>query len=724
MIPFADIKLPLCDEVASSSWLIASTLFVCFTAGTFLSQRLFSARNTAEAPLFHDFEASLIKTNNILLALSGVGQIPEGFDQTFCGIVSSDISTLSLAGKKVYLCGDISKAGSLQLSEAGTVLVVRDISHNYEDCDSSWESIDSAACPMLIHGVGVYYRRFFDPSADYFNKIREDHEFQSLTESTKPGTAHRTGIYLTPVVQDGEDRQFHLLRCSSNLSGPTANFRDNDYSIVNSLNKAARSIFHNFAEMNHVLAQIYHNTPAGLATKEKKAKIKDHSDKTKDMPRNGVMGFCTFYDQKGLDKLQPMGPGGLDYGRSGVSGLTKLHFRLKPDVARRHGCTLEPQFCLTLYPNSVFLMPLSTNRLYTHEIKPAALNANILPTRMGYVVRCSNTEAIHRDGCTFLKVGSDKDGDALVEMKQPTADGMKYLRQKYAEENATSSIVQYGQILFSMNKGDYKRPLVYNDRAIGQSEFYVFDLSPQEYGSTSIYDDLLGSVVFEDVCKGRKGAVLVMPDAVRGIPIVRTTTKYSRPAFAFKPIHVRLAEHIRQTAHLSAGFNNALIEKYTNQYVTMGFHSDQALDLEAHSYIAVFSCYKDPEIAKLTPRKLVVESKEKSGCTFEIPMTHNSVIVFSLGTNCRFKHKIVLDSTTADAENEWLGVTFRLSKTFIQQNGEKCAYFEDGTPFTTATIEQAREFYKLRKAENQEIDFDYPPVTYTISGSDILPPRS
>jgi hypothetical protein len=58
---------------------------------------------------------------------------------------------------------------------------------------------------------------------------------------------------------------------------------------------------------------------------------------------------------------------------------------------------------VTLYPESAFFMPLSTNRLYTHEIRPSGLDASLLPTRLGYVVRCSSTEAVHKHGQTFIK---------------------------------------------------------------------------------------------------------------------------------------------------------------------------------------------------------------------------------------------------------------------------------------------------------------------------------
>jgi hypothetical protein len=306
--------------------------------------------------------------------------------------------------------------------------------------------------PILVHGVGVYYRRFFDLDLDLFNRIATEHTFQTLTESNKPGKAHRTGIYLTPVTQDGEELHFHLLRCSTNLSGPTENFRATDRYIVDALNQAAAAIFEHQAPLNHVLAQVYHNTPAAATQKQSKAKISAHADKTKDMPVNGIMAFCTCYDR--LDKLQPLDKDAFDYGYKGTSGLTKLHFRLKDAVSERPECTLPRQFTVTLYPNSVFFMPLSTNRLYTHEIRSSMLDAELLPTRLGYVVRCSSTEAVHKHGDTFLK----RDG-RLVPLEPPTIAGIDELRKLYTEENNTPDFIDYGdRFLFSMNAGDYLAP--------------------------------------------------------------------------------------------------------------------------------------------------------------------------------------------------------------------------------------------------------------------------
>ena len=170
--------------------------------------------------------------------------------------------------------------------------------------------------------------------------------------------------------------------------------------------------------------------------------IKSHADKTKDMPTEGVMAFCTFYNEKELkERLQEFGcptikekSSGPDHessqtlgtfdcetfdwgiwstGRSGKktfrSGMTKLRFELKAPVAERQreegfgGAKLPENFDVVLFPNSVFMMPLHTNRLYTHATVPGVLDVCQLPTRLGYVARCSKTEAVHKEGGTYLR---------------------------------------------------------------------------------------------------------------------------------------------------------------------------------------------------------------------------------------------------------------------------------------------------------------------------------
>src|SRR5690606_24416928 len=170
------------------------------------------------------------------------------------------------------------------------------------------------------------------------------------------------------------------------------------------------------------------------------------------MPDHGVMAFCTFYER--LHRLGPMAGDAFDRGHRRISGLTRLRFRRKEIETEERGASPD-QFTITLYPNSVFFMPLSTNRRYTHEIVPSELDAARLPARLGYVVRCSKTEAVHEGGRSFLLQGG-----ARVELEAPTPEGMTVLRRLYAEENKTSAHIDYGDgFRFSMNAGDYRTPL-------------------------------------------------------------------------------------------------------------------------------------------------------------------------------------------------------------------------------------------------------------------------
>lgn len=283
-----------------------------------------------------------------------------------------------------------------------------------------------------IHGVGVYFPKLL---GDYFSDIEKSHGFQELRLSDKPSVAFRKGIYLSEVT---DDYRFNLLRCSTNLGGPTEGFSTVDRSIIHKVNEKAKLFFSNPAEFNHVLAQIYTNSVSN--GKEHKARIAEHSDKTKDMPKNGMIAFCTFYDSEPESR----------------DAMTTLRFRLKKQVT-------EPyigSFDVVLEPGSVFIISLEMNRLYTHRISPSRLPVSRIPTRMGYVIRCSNTEAVHKDGQTYIV-----EDDKLVKLQPPDEEGVKRLRELYRLENLDIEEVDYyRKFYFSMNSGDYKQPIRANEK--------------------------------------------------------------------------------------------------------------------------------------------------------------------------------------------------------------------------------------------------------------------
>ena len=261
-------------------------------------------------------------------------------------------------------------------------------------------------------------------------------------------------------------------------------------------------------------------------------------------------------------------------------------------------------------------------------------------------------------------------------------------------------------------------------------EVRSYTLPPPPPGE-DLFAELSASVHWEDVGKGRRGAVLTRVDEDGRVPLVRTTTRYAAPAQRFRDVHERLAVRIQEHAEIPVAFNNALIETYTNAYTTMGAHSDQALDLAEDSFIAVFSCYRRPDAGP--PRKLIFHPKGSEGERFEVPLVHNGFVVFSVGSNRRLKHKIVLEKPVPPTDNQWLGVTFRTSRTLLEfRDGHahlprgphlpRDPHHRHGPRLTMADEEQSQEFYRLRRRENNEIDFIYPPLTYTVSESDLLPP--
>jgi hypothetical protein len=232
----------------------------------------------------------------------------------------------------------------------------------------------------------------------------------------------------------------------------------------------------------------------------------------------------------------------------------------------------------------------------------------------------------------------------------------------------------------------------------------------------NLFEELANSAKFEKLGKGRQGTVLTHVQN-NIIPIVRTTTKYIIPSQNFKQIHYEIMNKINyvQKTNQNLYFNNALIEMYDMNYTTMGEHSDQALDLDPDSYICLFSCYSNPETKDI--RSLKIKDKT-TGELSEIQLSYNSIVLFSVKTNSNYLHKIVLDNIKTN--DIWLGLTFRLSKTFIQFLDEIPYFYKTNRKMRLANQEETKEFYSLRQKENKSIMFEYPELNYTISASDLI----
>jgi len=233
---------------------------------------------------------------------------------------------------------------------------------------------------------------------------------------------------------------------------------------------------------------------------------------------------------------------------------------------------------------------------------------------------------------------------------------------------------------------------------------------------TNLFDELSTSTKFENIVGGRLGANLV--NFTNGIvSLVRTTTNYNEANQMLLPVHYAIIEKIkRMTKYHKLEFNNAMIEIYDSTYRNMKFHSDQSLDLVEDSYICIFSCYADPLPKDI--RKLKVKKKDTEE-SMDFLMEHNSIILFPVSINQKYLHKIVLETT--NSTSKWLGITFRMSKTFIKFVDEIPYFFPSDTILRVGNDDERKAFLKYKGMENSLSEYVYPIIDYTISFGDILP---
>lgn len=192
----------------------------------------------------------------------------------------------------------------------------------------------------------------------------------------------------------------------------------------------------------------------------------------------------------------------------------------------------------------------------------------------------------------------------------------------------------------------------------------------------------LSKIKLEEICNGRSAAIMTDGSIVRSTSIYQSAPyKFSNDVLSLIPQDMK--------------FNNAMIELYTDEYRTMKYHSDLALDLVDGSYIGIYSCYPDESSNK---RKLMVKNKS-TNATEEIELKNKSMVIFDTSVNSKYLHKII-------GRGIWLGITFRLSKTYKVER--------------LASPDEKKEFLKLRGMENRDVDFKWGEIEYTLSPSDLL----
>lgn len=405
-----------------------------------------------------------IRTDSVLLVGDVSHLTPslrEEFDylkKNFCGQVAEEWKAKEICSGLLYIAGEF--LGDLPEK---TTFFIKEFLPPTSDKKNV---VSLGAVPLLVHGVGVFFRQLF-PDKDMFEKVSQAHTFSSLRQSEK-SIAYRTGIYMSDVKKAEDGIYFRLMRCSTNFKAPTDNFREIDDAITSQTSSVASHFFNHHVPYNHVLAQIYHNvkveekTTDGKkkgASKEKKADISDHADKTKDFPNNeqGEIAFASFYEK--IQEFKQSKTDRFDYAhqtaRSACSVLTSLRFTLKPKLTTAPK-DLPKTFDVLLYPGSVFIIPRSTNRWYRHKTVPSDLSIENIPIRMGYIERPSGRLAKYVDGQTRVlnEVQSE-----WIPLRKADKEKQKQIHDLYLMENTTDCVMKYPFLDSTLNDGDLLEPL-------------------------------------------------------------------------------------------------------------------------------------------------------------------------------------------------------------------------------------------------------------------------
>ena len=97
----------------------------------------------------------------------------------------------------------------------------------------------------------------------------------------------------------------------------------------------------------------------------------DYFNKNINIEENGVIVFCTFYEKEPEFK----------------TFLSEIKFKLKDKIMYPE---FQEEFTLTLWNNSVFIIPQKTNMLYTYEIIQPEFLSKHIPKRINYIISYFN----------------------------------------------------------------------------------------------------------------------------------------------------------------------------------------------------------------------------------------------------------------------------------------------------------------------------------------------
>lgn len=135
--------------------------------------------------------------------------------KNFCGIVFN-INDFNIdkcpSNILIYLCGNTEQYINLFKDyDTHITFVVKQLSINYDNV-MKFRLIDLGEVPINIYNVGLYFRDFLDPNKDYYKELLQNHVFQKLKHSNKPGIAFRKGLYLSNVVEKDNKLIFDIFK--------------------------------------------------------------------------------------------------------------------------------------------------------------------------------------------------------------------------------------------------------------------------------------------------------------------------------------------------------------------------------------------------------------------------------------------------------------------------------------------------------------------------------
>lgn len=145
---------------------------------------------------------------------------------------------------------------------------------------------------------------------------------------------------------------------------------------------------------------------------------------------------------------------------------------------------------------------------------------------------------------------------------------------------------------------------------------------------------------------------------------------------------------------------------FNDEYKRMRYHSDQSQDLALDSFIALYTTYDDSTNPN---RKLQIQCKQ-NGKTFYILLDDKSMVVWTLETNAKYRHKII---PCNNLDNVCHTMTLRNSKTFVSYVDNRCIM-----------VSSMKELLLANDNEKNNIIMTsgYPSYNYTLSPSDMLKP--